>query len=81
MGELVAHPAADALPGWTGAEFVRAFDPRALLRHCGWMCESSPRQLLRTLWIRLVREQGASTATHVAWRPGSIVDLRCVPGI
>jgi len=64
MGELVAHPKAEARAGWFDAN------------------ELTGQLLTNTLGFRLVREQG-SIFRYAAGDggPGSIVDIRCVPGI
>ena len=84
MGELVAHPTADALNGWTGAGIPAEHAIRGLYSVTLWLdvCELTGQLLTNTLGFRLVREQG-SIYRYASGDggPGSIVDLRCVPGI
>lgn len=84
MGELVAHPAADGRTGWAGAGIPVEHSIRGLYSVTLWQgaCELTGKLLTNTLGFRLVREQG-SIYRYASGDggPGSIVDLRCVPGI
>jgi glyoxalase family protein len=84
MGELVAHPAADAQGGWAGAGIPAEHAIRGLYSVTLWLdvCELTGQLLTNTLGFRLVREQGSIYRyASGSGGPGSIVDLRCVPGI
>ena len=84
MGELVAHPAADARVGWSGAGVPAEHAIRGIYSVTLWLDanELTGQLLTNTLGFKLVREQG-SIFRYAAGDggPGSIVDLRCVPGI
>lgn len=84
MCELVAHPAANPQSGWGAAGIPPEHAIRGLYSVTLWLdvCELTGQLLANTLGFRLVREQG-SIYRYAAGdgRPGSIVDLRCVPGI
>ena len=84
MGELVAHVAAEALPGWSGGSVPPEHSIRGIYSVTLWLDanELTGQLLTNTLGFQLVREQG-SIFRYAAGRggPGSIVDLRCVPGI
>ncbi|MEA2763945.1 MAG: glyoxalase family protein [Gemmatimonadaceae bacterium] len=84
MGELVAHQAADARTGWSGAGIPPEHAIRCIYSVTLWLdANELTGQLLTTnLGFKLVREQG-SIFRYAAGDggPGSIVDLRCVPGI
>jgi glyoxalase family protein len=84
MGELVAHPRAEARPGWSGAGVPPEHAIRGLYSVTLWLDanELTGHLLTNTLGFRLVREQG-SIFRYAAGDggPGSIVDIRCVPGI
>jgi glyoxalase family protein len=84
MGELVAHPAADSRVGWAGAGVPAEHAIRGIYSVTLWLDanELTGQLLLNTLGFRLVREQG-SIFRYAAGDggPGTIVDLRCVPGI
>ena len=84
MGELVAHPSADARSGWAGAGIPAEHAIRGLYSVTLWLdvCELTGQLLTKTLGFRLVREQGSIYRYACGdGGPGSIVDLRCVPGI
>jgi glyoxalase family protein len=84
MGELVAHPKAEARAGWSGAGVPPEHAIRGLYSVTLWLDanELTGQLLTNTLGFRLVREQG-SIFRYAAGDggPGSIVDIRCVPGI
>jgi len=84
MGELVAHPAAEDRAGWAGAGVPSEHAIRGLYSITLWLdvCELTGQLLTNTLGFTLVREQG-SIYRYASGDggPGSIVDLRCVPGI
>lgn len=84
MGELVAHPAADKREGWAGAGVPGEHSIRGLFSVTLWQetCDPTARVLTDSLGFRLDREQG-SISRYVAGDggPGTIVDLRCVPGL
>ena len=84
MGELVAHPAAEGGRGWAGAGVPAEHAIRGLYSVTLWLdvCELTGQLLTNTLGFQLVREQGSIYRyTTGEGGPGSIVDLRCVPGI
>ncbi len=84
MGELVAHPAAESLGGWEAAGIPAEHAVRGLYSVTLWLdvCELTGQLLTNTLGFELVREQASIFRyTSADGRPGSIVDLRCVPGI
>lgn len=84
MAELVAHPLAEAKPGWDGAGVPPEHSIRSLYSVTLWQdsCDATGELLRDSLGFRLVREQG-SVYRYAAGDggPGSIVDLRCVPGL
>jgi glyoxalase family protein len=84
MGELVAHPAAAARTGWSGAGVPAEHAIRSMHSVTLWLDanELTGQLLTNTLGFRLVREQG-SIFRYASGDggPGTIVDLRCVPGI
>jgi glyoxalase family protein len=84
MGELVAHPKAEARAGWSGAGVPPEHAIRGLYSVTLWLDanELTGQLLTNALGFRLVREQG-SIFRYAAGDggPGSIVDIRCVPGI
>lgn len=84
MCELVAHPAANAQQGWAAAGIPPEHAIRGLYSVTLWLdvCELTGQLLTSTLGFKLVREQGSIYRyTCGDGGPGSIVDLRCVPGI
>ena len=84
MGELVAHPGADAELGWAGGGIPGEHAIRGLYSVTLWLDanELTGQLLTRTLGFDLVREQGSIFRYATGERgPGSVVDLRCVPGI
>jgi catechol 2,3-dioxygenase-like lactoylglutathione lyase family enzyme len=84
MGELVAHPTADARVGWSGAGVPAEHAIRGIYSVTLWLDanELTGQLLTKTLGFKLVREQG-SIFRYAAGDggTGSIIDLRCVPGI
>ncbi len=84
MCELVAHPAAASREGWPGGSVPAEHAIRGLYSVTLWQddCEPTAKLLTRTMGFRLVREQG-SIYRYAAGDngPGTIVDLRCVPGL
>jgi catechol 2,3-dioxygenase-like lactoylglutathione lyase family enzyme len=84
MGELVAHPSVNADTGWAGGGVPAEHAIRGLYSVTLWLDanELTGQLLTRTLGFNLVREQGSIFRYAAAnGGPGSIVDLRCVPGI
>ena len=84
MAELVAHPAAGTRPGWDGAGIPEEHSIRGLFSVTLWQdsCDATGKLLSGSLGFRLVREQG-SVFRYASGDegPGTIVDLRCVPGL
>lgn len=84
MGELVAHPAAETRDGWAGGAIPAEHAIRGLYSVTLWQdaCDVTARLLTTSLGFRLVREQ-SSICRYSAGDggPGTIVDLRCVPGL
>jgi len=84
MCELVAHPGAENRAGWDGAGIPAEHAVRGLFSVTLWQdsCDATGKLLSGTLGFRLVREQG-SVFRYAAGDegPGTIVDLRCVPGL
>ncbi len=86
MGELVAHPGAEARAGWQGPAVPADHSIRGLYSVTLWQesCELTGKLLTENLGFEGVREQAsifryASAAAEGG--PGAIVDLRCVPGL
>ena len=84
MAELVAYPGADIRPGWGGSGIPPEHSIRGLFSVTLWQdsCDATGKLLTELLGFRLVREQG-SVYRYAAGDggPGSVVDLRCVPGL
>jgi glyoxalase family protein len=84
MAELVAHPDAENRPGWEGSSIPGEHAIRGLFSVTLWQdsCDATGKLLSAFLGFRLVREQG-SVFRYAAGDegPGTIVDLRCVPGL
>src|SRR4029079_6326469 len=80
----VAHPAAAAFTGWSGAGVPAEHAIRSIYSVTLWLDanELTGQLLTNTRGFRLVREQG-SIFRYASGDggPGTIVDLRCVPGI
>ena len=84
MGELVAHSGADAQSGWSATGVPSEHAIRGLYSVTLWLDanELTGQLLTNTLGFTLAREQG-SIYRYATSNDGSgtIVDLRCVPGI
>jgi len=84
LGELVAHPAAEAAEGWSGFGVPLEHSIRGVYSVTLWQesCDLTGKLLTDTLGFRPMREQ-ASIFRYgsVNGGIGSIVDLRCVPGL
>lgn len=84
MAELVAHPLADGRPGWDGSGVPAEHSIRGLFAVTLWedSCDATGKLLIDSLGFRLVREQGSVYRYSAGdGGPGTIVDLRCVPGL
>jgi glyoxalase family protein len=84
MVELVAHPAAEAESGLNKAGVPAAHSIRGVYSVTLWQesCELTGKLLTETLGLRAVREQASIFRYAAAGDgPGTIVDLRCVPGL
>lgn len=84
MAELVAHPSADRRPGWAGSGVPAEHSIRGLYAITLWQdsCEATATLLTSSLGFRLEREQGSISRYSAGdGGPGTIVDLRCVPGL
>ena len=84
MVELVAHRAVEDIPGREASGIPAEHAIRSLFSITLWQdsCEATARVLTDSLGFTLAREQG-SVCRYSAGDgfPGSIVDLRCVPGL
>lgn len=84
MAELVAYPGAESRAGWDCSFIPLEHSIRGLFSVTLWQdsCEATGKLLRDSLGFRLVREQG-SVFRYAAGDegPGTIVDLRCVPGL
>ena len=84
MGELVAHPDVSMQGGWSAAGVPAEHSIRGLYSITLWLDanELTGQLLTNTFGFELVREQG-SIFRYASGNggPGTIVDLRCVPGI
>lgn len=84
MCELVAHPSAESRPSWHGAAVPADHSLRGIYSITLWQesCDLTGKLLTENLGFQAVREQASifryATASKGA---GSIVDLRCVPGL
>jgi catechol 2,3-dioxygenase-like lactoylglutathione lyase family enzyme len=84
MGELVAHPSADAGAGWHGPSIPVEHSIRGIHSVTLWLesCELTGKLLTETLGFDAVREQASIFRFAAPTRGiGSIVDLRQVPGL
>lgn len=84
MCELVAHPRAEERTGWAGAAIPVEQSIRGLYSVTLWQdsCDLTGKLLVNTLGFRLIREQGTICRYSAGdGGPGTIVDLRCVPGL
>ncbi|HVF38723.1 MAG TPA: ring-cleaving dioxygenase [Gemmatimonadaceae bacterium] len=84
LGELVAHPGAEAGEGWSGPSVPAEHSIRGIYSVTLWQesCELTGKLLTDTLGFRAIREQASIFRYESASLGiGSIVDLRCVPGL
>jgi len=90
MGELVAHPSAEARTGWETRAVPAEHSIRGIYSVTLWQesCELTGKLLTDQLGFHAVREQASIFRYAASARPGddgmqsgSIVDLRCVPGL
>lgn len=84
MCELVASPRAEERNGRAGGEIPAEHSLRGLHSATLWMesCDLSGKLLTEQLGFRAVREQGSIFRFACGdGGPGTIVDLRCVPGL
>lgn len=84
MGELVAHPGAESRPGWETAAVSADHSIRGIYSITLWQesCDLTGKLLMETLGFDAVREQASIFRYAAGDRgPGTIVDLRCVPGL
>jgi predicted esterase/catechol 2,3-dioxygenase-like lactoylglutathione lyase family enzyme len=84
MLEIVAHPDADARPGWSDApgigleHSIRGFHTVTLWEERG---DDTERLLLDTLGFRPLREEGGTRRyTTAGGEPGTLVDVRTIGG-
>lgn len=84
MGELVAHPGAEAAPPGRGPLVPPEHSIRGIYSVTLWQesCDLTGKLLVDSLGFEPLREQ-ASIFRYGArgHEPGSVVDLRCVPGL
>jgi glyoxalase family protein len=83
MGELVAHQSAEGREGWDGS-VPKEYAIRGIYSITLWLesCELTGRLLMDQLGFRALREQGSIFRYGAKSQGlGSIVDLRCVPGL
>ena len=84
MGELVAHPGAEAAPAGRGPLIPAEHSVRGIYSVTLWQesCDLTGKLLTESLGFEPVREQ-ASIFRYAAKGRGSasVVDLRCVPGL
>ena len=84
LGELVAHPGAEAGNGWETQSVPAEHSIRGLHAVTLWQesCDLTGKLLVESLGFEPVREQASIFRYAAKGRgPGSIVDLRCVPGL
>ncbi len=90
MGELVAHPSAESRTGWETRAVPAEHSIRGIYSVTLWQesCDLTGKLLTDQLGFQAVREQAsifrfaaASGPANSGMRSGSIVDLRCVPGL
>jgi glyoxalase family protein len=84
MGELVAHSAAESRPGWHTAGVPADHSIRGIFSVTLWQesCDLTGKLLTENLGFHAVREQASIFRYATGGRgPGTIVDLRCVPGL
>jgi glyoxalase family protein len=84
MGELVAHPGAEARQGSGTASVPNEHSIRGIYSVTLWQesCDLTGKLLVESLGFEPVREQASIFRYAAKDRgSGSIVDLRCVPGL
>ena len=84
MGELVAHPGAEAAEGGGSSLVPEEHSIRGIYSVTLWQesCDLTGKLLVESLGFEPVREQASIFRYGARGRgPGSIVDLRCVPGL
>ncbi len=83
MGELVAHSSAEARPKWASPAVPADHAIRGIYSVTLWQesCELTGKLLTDSLGFRGVREQASIFRFAAEGELGSIVDLRCVPGL
>ena len=84
LGELVAHPGAEAGKGWDTPSVPAEHSIRGIHAVTLWQesCDLTGKLLAESLGFEPVREQASIFRYAAPGRgPGSIVDLRCVPGL
>ena len=83
MGELVAHPSVEARAGWESL-VPAEHSIRGLYSATLWLesCDLTGKVLTEDMGFRPVREQASIFRYASAdGGPGTIIDLRCVPGL
>jgi catechol 2,3-dioxygenase-like lactoylglutathione lyase family enzyme len=84
LGELVAHPVAETREGWEGPGVPAEHSIRGIYSVTLWQesCDLTGKLLVDSLDFEPVREQASIFRYAAKGRGlGSIVDLRCVPGL
>lgn len=84
MGELVAHPGAEAAGEGGGSLVPAEYSIRGIYSVTLWQesCDLTGKLLVESLGFEPVREQASIFRYGARGRgPGAIVDLRCVPGL
>jgi catechol 2,3-dioxygenase-like lactoylglutathione lyase family enzyme len=84
MGELVAHPGAEARQGHESEHIPASHSIRGIYSVTLWQesCDLTGKLLVESLGFEPVREQASIFRYAAKDRgTGSIVDLRCVPGL
>ena len=84
MGELVAHPGAEAAPAGGGRLVPPEHSVRGIYSVTLWQesCDLTGKLLVDSLGFEPLREQASIFRYGAKGRgPASIVDLRCVPGL
>lgn len=82
--ELVAHPSAESRKGWETMTVAREHSIRGVYSVTLWQesCDLTGKLLVDSLGYRPVREQGSIFRYAAPGGDiGSVVDLRCVPGL
>lgn len=83
LGELVAHPSAEARQAWAG-QVPLEHSIRGLYSATLWLesCDLTGKVLVEDMGYRAVREQASIFRYSTDdGGPGTIIDLRCVPGL